>query len=433
MIFLPIIVGIILLVLLVTLVKLDTFISFMLVCLFVGVTSGLSVQDSIGAIQMGIGNTLGSLVIILGFGAMLGKLVAESGGANKITDYLVERFGIKNIQWAMITTGFIVGIPMFYTVGFVILVPLAIAIAHRTKLSLLYVGLPMLASLSVTHGFLPPHPAPTAIAEMYNADMGLTLIYGIIVGIPAIIAAKYLLSGTMKRIQPQLIEEFVPKLDERYKIPSLGVCMFVALLPVLLIGGSSLWIALAGENPVVSAVGNPAIAMLLSVLAAIYFLGIQTGRSTTKVMKVLSSAVSSIAVVLLIIAGAGALKQIMIATEISDEIGRVLSSSGMSPLLLAWVIAAIIRVSVGSATVAGLTAGGIMMPMIGMSDVSPELLVLATGAGSITFSHINDGGFWLYKEYFNLSIKETLQSWTLMETTVSIVGLLGVLILNIFV
>ncbi|MEO0339681.1 MAG: gluconate:H+ symporter, partial [Bacteroidota bacterium] len=421
------------LVLLVTIVKLDTFISFMLVCLFVGVTSGLSVSDSIGAIQMGIGNTLGSLVIILGFGAMLGKLVAESGGANKITDYLVEKFGIKNIQWAMITTGFIVGIPMFYTVGFVILVPLAIAIAHRTKLSLLYVGLPMLASLSVTHGFLPPHPAPTAIAEMYNADMGLTLIYGMIVGIPAIIAAKYLLAGTMKRIQPQLIEEFVPKLDDQFEIPSLVTCMVVALMPVLLIGGSSLWIAVLGENPVVKAVGNPAIAMLLSVLAAIYFLGIRTGRNATQVMKILNSAVSSIAVVLLIIAGAGALKQIMIATEVSDEIGRVLSSSGMSPLLLAWVIAAIIRVSVGSATVAGLTAGGIMAPMIGMSDVSPELLVLATGAGSITFSHINDGGFWLYKEYFNLSIKETLQSWTLMETTVSIVGLIGVLLLNFFV
>ena len=433
MVFIPIILGIILLILLVTLVKLDTFISFMLVCLFVGLAGGLSLPDTIGAIQQGIGNTMGSLVIILGFGAMLGKLVAESGGASKITERLVQSFGLKNIQWAMIVTGFIVGIPMFYTVGFVILVPLAIAIAHQTRLSLLYIGLPMLASLSVTHGFLPPHPAPTALSEMYGADLGLTLIYGIIVGIPAIIAAKYALAGTMQRIQPVLLKEFLPKKNTEYQTPALWVCLVVALLPVLLIGGSSLLIALIGSNKVLEAIGNPALAMLLSVLAAIYFLGVRTGRTMVEVTKILGSSISGIAVVLLIIAGAGALKQIMVATEVSDHIGQVMSNLGMSPILLAWLIAAIIRVSVGSATVAGLTAGSIMVPMIGSSGVSPELLVLATGAGSIVLSHINDGGFWLFKEYFNLSVKETLMSWTLMETTVSIVGLIGILILNQFV
>jgi Gnt-I system high-affinity gluconate transporter len=431
MVFLPIILGIVLLVLLVTLVKLDTFISFMIVCLFVGLTSGLSIAESVAAIQLGIGNTLSSLVIILGFGAMLGKLVAESGAANKITDQLVKSFGMKNIQWAMIVTGFIVGIPMFYTVGFVILVPLAIAIAHKTKLSLLYIGLPMLASLSVTHGFLPPHPAPTAITEMYNADLGLTLLYGIIVGIPAILSAKFLLAGTMKRIKPTLLKEFLPeKQADEFQTPPLWICLVIGLLPVILIGGSSLAAALGLSHPILKSIGNPTIAMLLSVLTAIYFLGIRTGRSMTEVRKILASAIAGIALILLIIGGAGALKQIMIATEISDEIGRALSSWGMSPILLAWVIAAIIRVSVGSATVAGLTAASIMMPMVGTAGVAPELLVLATGAGSITFSHINDGGFWLFKEYFNLSIKETLQSWTLMETTVSIVGLLGVLLLN---
>lgn len=434
MIFLPIVLGIILLVLLVTLVKLDTFISFMIVCLFVGLTSGLSIMESVAAIQQGIGNTLGSLVIILGFGAMLGKLVAESGAANKITDQLVNSFGMKNIQWAMIVTGFIVGIPMFYTVGFVILVPLAIAIAHRTKLSLLYIGLPMLASLSVTHGFLPPHPAPTAITEMYEADLGLTLLYGIIVGIPAILSAKFLLSGTMKRIKPTLLKEFLPEeQSDEFQVPSLWTCLVIGLLPVILIGGTALLAALGLNYPFLVSIGNPTIAMLLSVLAAIYFLGIRTGRSMTQVRKILGSAIAGIALILLIIGGAGALKQIMIATAISDEIGQALSSLGMSPILLAWVIAALIRVSVGSATVAGLTAASIMMPMVGTAGVAPELLVLATGAGSITLSHINDGGFWLFKEYFNLSIKETLQSWTLMETTVSVVGLLGVLLLNLFI
>jgi len=429
MVFLPIILGIIMLILLVTVVKLDTFVSFVLVCLFVGITGGLTVGEAVDAIQHGIGDTLGSLVIILGFGAMLGKLVAESGAANKITNQLVAAFGLKNIQLALIVTGFIVGIPMFYTVGFVILVPLVIAIAANTNLPLLYVGLPMLASLSVTHGFLPPHPAPTAIAEMYGADLGLTLIYGIVTGIPAIVAAKFLLRKTMRRIQPPLLKEYVVETDDRYPVPSLTICLLVALLPVILIGGASL-VGTFAPHPVVKALGNPAIAMLLSVLAAIYFLGVQTGRNMVAVTKTLASAVSSVAVVLLIIAGAGAFKAIMVATQVSEQIGEVLGGLGMSPLILAWVIAALIRISVGSATVSALTAASIMLPMVGAEGVSPELLVLATGAGSITFSHINDGGFWLFKEYFNVSIRETLMSWTVMETTVSIVGLVGVLILD---
>jgi len=433
MVFLPLILGIIFLVLLVTVVKLDTFVSFMLVCLFVGLTGGLSISETVDAIEGGIGGTLGSLVIILGFGAMLGKLVAESGAANTITNYLVDKFGIKNIQFALIVTGFIVGIPMFYTVGFVILVPLVIAIASNTKLPLLYVGLPMLASLSVTHGFLPPHPAPTAIAEMYGADLGLTLVYGIICGIPAILTAKYLLSRTMKRIRPEYLKEYVPRVEEQYAVPGVGIALGVALLPVLLIGGGSLLQLWLGKGIITDVLGNPAIAMLIAVLAGIYFLGIRTGRNMKDIGKILVAAVSGVAVVLLIISGAGALKQIMIATGISEELGNALQGLGMPPLIMAWVIAALIRISLGSATVAGLTAGAIMVPLLGTSDVSPELLVLATGAGSITFSHINDGGFWLFKEYFNVSISETLLSWSLMETTVSIVGLLCVLILNLFI
>jgi len=447
--FLSIILGIALLLLLITVLKLDAFISFILVCLFVGIAEGLSVTETVKAIQTGIGNTMGSLVIILGFGAMLGKLVAESGAANEITNSLVAKFGLKNIQIALIITGFIVGIPMFYTVGFVILVPLVIAIAAKTKLPLLYIGLPMLASLSVTHGFLPPHPAPTAIGQMFGADLGLTLIYGIIVGIPAIFAAKFLLAGTMQKIQPKLLKEYIVEQDDRYKIPSLKTGLLVALLPVLLIGGSSLLKAVlpgtriielfGNSKPILflvsflEAIGNPAIAMLLSVLVGIIFLGIRTGRPTKEVMKILSSAISGVAVVMLIISGAGAFKQVMIETNISGRLGDSLSSLGMSPIILAWLIAAIIRVCVGSATVAGMTAAGIMLPMVGASGVAPELLVLATGAGSIFFSHVNDGGFWLFKEYFNVTIKETLMSWTLMETIVSIVGLLGILLLNMFV
>ena len=431
--FLAIALGILLLLLLITVFKLDTFISFMLVCLFVGVFEGLSIADTMQAIQHGIGNTLGSLVIILGFGAMLGKLVAESGAANEITNQLVSKFGMKNVQLALMATGFIVGIPMFYLVGFVILVPLAIAIASKTKLPLLYVGLPMLASLSVTHGFLPPHPAPTAIAETYGADVGLTLIYGMVVGIPAIFAAKFALSKTMVRIVPTLPKEYDITTDDRYEIPSLTTSLVIALSPVILIGGASALVLNGMNHPVIIALSDPAFAMLISVLAAIYFLGLRTGRSMADIMKILASAVSGIAVVLLIIAGAGSLKQVMIETQISDRIGEVLGGLGMSPLILAWIIAGIIRISVGSATVAALTAASILTPILGTSDVSPELLVLATGAGSLILSHVNDGGFWLFKEYFNVSVKETLLSWTLMETTISVVGILGVLLLDLLI
>ena len=434
MIFVPILLGISLLLFLITVVKLDTFIAFTLVCLFVGIASGLSINDTVATIQLGIGNTLGDFVVILGFGAMLGKLVAESGAADNITQRLVDLFGKKNIQLSLMVTGFIVGIPMFYTVGFVILVPFAIALAVKTKLPLLYIGLPMLASLSVTHGFLPPHPAPTAIAAMYGADLGKTMIYGMIAGIPAIMSAKWLLSGVMKKVVAVPLKDYVIiSADPAYKIPSLGISLLVALLPVVLIAGTSIIKTFLPGNEIVQAIGNPAISLLVAVMVAIYFLGIRTGRSMTNVMKIVSEAVSGIAMILLIIAGAGAFKEIMLATHINDEIALVLGKLGMSPILLAWLIAAIIRLIVGSATVAGLTAAGIMLPMIAGSGTAPELMVLATGAGSIFFSHINDGGFWLFKEYFNLSIKDTLRSWTLMETIVSLVGLLMVLLLNIII
>ena len=434
MVFIPIILGIFLLLFLITFVKLDTFISFILVCLFVGIVGGLSLEETVTTVQLGIGKTLGSLVIILGFGAMLGKLIAESGAADKITHKLVAKFGLKNIQFSLILVGFIIGIPLFYTVGFVILVPFAIALASKTKLPLLYLGLPMLASLSVTHGFLPPHPAPTAIAGIYGAALDKTMIYGAIVGIPAILAAKFLLSGTMNRLIPKLKQEFiVSDANSEFKTPNLTVSLIISLLPVILIAGSSLYHLIFNYNPIINWLGNPAIAMLCSVLAGIYFLGIRTGRNMSEIMIILKEAVSSIAMVLLIIAGAGAFKQIMIATEISLQIGAFFESLGLSPIILAWLIAAIIRIIVGSATVAGLTAAGIMLPMVESSGIAPELLVLATGAGSIFCSHINDSGFWLFKEYFNMSIGETLQSWTVMESIVSLVGLMGVLILNLIV
>ena len=433
-----VILGIVLLFILITRFKLNAFITFIIVSLFVGIAEGMEPVTVIDSIQKGIGNILGFLVIILGLGAMLGKLVADSGAAQRITTKLVDKFGKKNIQWAVVLTGFIVGIPMFYSVGFVILIPLVFTIAAATGLPLLYVGLPMLASLSVTHGYLPPHPAPTAIAATFNADIGKTLLYGIIVAIPAIIVAGPLLSRTMKNIKATPLKEFLnPVILKDEEMPGTGISIFTALLPVILIAIAALASIILPEGSLLQVIlvflGNPVIAMLISVLVAIYTLGLARGKKMKEVMDSVASAITGITMVLLIIAGAGALKQVLIDSGVSEYIGAMLDGSSISPLILAWLIATVIRISVGSATVAGLTAAGIVLPLVDGTGVSAELMVLAIGSGSLMLSHVNDSGFWLYKEYFNLSVKDTLKTWTVMETTIGVMGLVGVLILDIFI
>ncbi|WP_373518320.1 gluconate:H+ symporter [Pricia sp.] len=433
-----VIAGIILLFILIARFKLNAFIAFIIVSLLVGVAEGMDFLTTIKSIQNGIGNTLGYLILILGLGAMLGKLVADSGAAQRITTQLVGKFGKKNIQWAVVLTGFIVGIPMFYTVGFVILVPLVFTVAAATGLNLIYVGLPMLASLSVTHGYLPPHPAPTGIAIMFDANIGKTLLYGIVIAIPAIIVAGPLFSRTIKNVEASPLKEFMnPKVLTDEEMPGTLNSILTALLPVILIGLASIVALILPEENILrkttDVLGDPVIAMLISVLVAIYTLGLARGKEMKEVMDSVGSAVSGITMVLLIIAGAGALKEVLIDSGVSEYIGDMLKGSTLSPLVLAWLIATVIRVCVGSATVAGLTAAGIALPLIANTGVSPELMVLAIGSGSLMLSHVNDGGFWLYKEYFNLSIKDTLRTWTVMETTVGVMGLIGVLVLEQFV
>ena len=432
-----VIIGILLLFLLIARFKLNAFITFIIISLFVGIAEGMELQSVVTSIQNGIGNTLGFLILILGLGAMLGKLVADSGAAQRITSRLVDKFGVKNIQWAVVLTGFIVGIPMFYSVGFVILVPLVFTVAAATGLPLLYVGIPMLASLSVTHGYLPPHPAPTAITVMFDADMGKTLVYGLIVAIPAIIVGGPMFARTIKNIKATPLKEFVnPRILEDHEMPGMTISIFTALLPIILIAIATL-IELFVPEPfpgkeIVLFLGNPVIAMLISVLVAIYTLGLARGRKMTEVMNTVAESIKGITMVLLIIAGAGALKQVLVDSGVSDYIADMLKGSSLSPLLLAWFIATVIRVCVGSATVAGLTAAGIVLPLVSQTGVSPELMVLAIGSGSLMLSHVNDSGFWLFKEYFNLSVRDTLRTWTVMETTVGVMGLIGVMILNQF-
>lgn len=438
MLLLYVLLGIVALVLLVAYFHLDSFISFVIVSIGLGLACGMSVPQISQSLEKGIGGTLGSLVIIIGFGSMLGKLVADSGAAQRITTTLMNIFGLKYLPWGLALAGFIIGLPLFYNAGFVIVIPLIFTITASTRLPMLYVAIPMLSALSVAHGYLPPHPSPTAIATQFKADVGQTLFYGILVAIPAIIIAGPIFGKTLKKYHPKPDASlFNTRQFTEEEMPSLSISLIVALLPLLLL---TLMPWLKGQfdenSPIHTAfafLGDPSISMLISVLVAIYFLGISRGRSTKHVMKSLEEAFKSVSIILLIVAGAGGFKQILTDGGVSKYIGELLAGVQISPLLLGWAIAGVIRICVGSATVAGLTAVGIIAPLVQSQGVKPELMVLAIGSGSLICSHLNDGGFWLFKEYFNLSIKETLQTWTIMETIVSVVGLIGVLILNQFV
>lgn len=433
-----VIAGVLLLLLLITAVKFDAFLSFVIVCLFVGIAMGLSIEETIQAMTKGIGDTLGFLVLILGFGAMLGRIVADSGAAQKITQTMVGAFGRKRLHWALMITGFIVGIPMFYSVGFVILIPIVFTLAASTGMSLIFVALPMVASLSVTHGLLPPHPAPTAIADMFGADMGKVMMLGILLSVPAMIIAGPLLAPRFKKIRATPMEEFTGKepLDEK-ELPSTFLSLMAALMPVLLMGGSALIVPLLNEHSpaarIISGLGDPVMAMLFSVLFALFTLSLRNGRKIPEVMTNLMHAVSTIAMILLIVAGAGGLKEILVVSGISEYMADLLRQSGGSPLFLAWLIAVVIRISIGSATVAAMTAAGMVLPLVSDPSVSPELMVLSIGSGSLIASHVNDSGFWMFKEYFNLSVRDTLATWTLMETVISLVGLAGVFVLDLFI
>ncbi|MAE85535.1 MAG: gluconate transporter [Flammeovirgaceae bacterium] len=435
--FLIILLCILTLVLLITWAKLNPFLAFVIVSILTGVVLGVPITEVTSIVEKGIGGMLGGLVIVIVLGAMLGKLVAETGAAQKITNVLMQIFGQRNIQWALMTTGFVVGIPLFYNVGFVLLVPLIFAVSYQYKMKAVYIGIPMLAALSVTHGFLPPHPSPTALVGQLSADMGLTLIYGFSVAVPAIILAGPIFTKTIKNMDAKPLKTFMAETKAEQDLPGAFNSFLSALLPVFLLGSvailSLFWKPEGTIGEWLSFIGNPSIVMILALAYATWSIGLKQGHSMKEIMEFYTEAIKDISPILLIVAGAGALKQVFIASGVSSELVAGLQESSIHPLLLGWLIAGIIRVAIGSATVAGLTAAGIIAPVMDQIGANPNLMVLAVGAGSLLFSHVNDSGFWMYKEYFNLSIKDTIKSWSIMETIVSVVGLIGVLILDLFV
>lgn len=417
--------------------KVSPFLSLLIVAVTAGLLLGMQPSDLLKSIEKGAGSTLGGLALIICLGAVLGKILEVSGAAEQISSTLIKRFGQKNIQWAVLLTGFLIGIPLYYNAGFVILVPLVFTLAKKTGLPLLYIAIPMAASLSTTHCFLPPHPGPVVLVNAFKADMGKVLVYGLLIAIPTVIIAGPLLGRVLQRIKTNTDSLFTAEEIPLAKdLPAVFSSFMIALLPVLLITLSVLANSFLEEGSFFriffSFTGDSTIAILIAVLMAVYFFGIRYNHSMETIMKWLSDAISGIAMILLIITAGGVFKQVLSDSGTGAYIASFSSKWQMPPLIFGWIITALLRVTIGSATVAGITAAGIVSPLVVSGLVSPELMVLSVGAGSVFGSHINDSGFWMFKEFFKLSLKQTFLSWTVMETLISFLGLLGVLLLNMF-
>lgn len=441
-------VGILALLLLIMGLKLNTFVSLIIVSFGVALALGIPLVEVVKTIEAGLGGTLGHLALIFGLGAMLGKLIADSGGAQRIAMTLVNKFGEKNIQWAVVAASFIIGVALFFEVGLVLLIPIVFAISRELKVSILYLGIPMVAALSVTHGFLPPHPGPTVIAGEYGADLGQVLLYGFIIAIPTVILAGPVFTKLAKKLVPASFTKTgsIASLGEQktFKLqdtPGFGISVFTALLPVILMSIATIITLLQKtmgfeDNSLLAAIrfiGDAGTAMLLSLLFAIYSMGVARKIPMKDIMESCTTAILHIGMMLLIIGGGGAFKQVLITGGVGDYVAELFKETSLSPILLAWIIAAILRIALGSATVAALTTAGLVIPMLGQTDVNLALVVLATGAGSLIASHVNDAGFWMFKEYFGLSMKETFATWTLLETIISVAGLGFILLLSLFV
>ncbi|MDZ4808025.1 MAG: gluconate:H+ symporter [Bacteroidota bacterium] len=421
-----------------TIQKVTPFLSLLIVAIIAGLLLGLRPEDLIKSVEKGVGSTLGGLVLIICLGAILGRILEISGAAEKIASTLINGFGLKYIQWAVLLTGFLIGIPLYYNAGFIILVPLVFTLARKTGLSLLYMAIPMAAALSTTHCFLPPHPGPVVLVNAFHANMGTVLMYGLLITIPAVIIAGPVLGNLLQKFKfAATAISSAEQISTEKKLPATLPSFVIALLPVLLITLAVIAANFLQEGTLIRRIllftGDSTIALLLSVLLAIYYFGIRSGKKIETVMKWLNEAVSGIAMILLIITAGGIFKQVIIDSGTGAYIASFSSKWQMPPLIFAWIITALLRVMIGSATVAGITAAGVVAPLVATSGVSPELMVLAVGAGSVFGSHINDSGFWMYKEFFKLSLKQTFLSWTVMETTISIIGLIGVLILSLIV
>lgn len=431
--------------------KLNGFIALILVATLVAfwavATGSLTVDgepagiaDIPEIITDGLGGQLGSTAIVIGLGAMIGRVMGDAGAAQRIARKILSVFGERGVQWAMVISAMLIGVTMFYEVAFVILVPVAFTLVRATKVNLLWVGLPMSISLSTMHSFLPPHPGPTAVAGLYNASVGLTLAYGLLIAIPVgvAIAMVWPRLAFVRKMNPQMPSGLLAEKDfADEELPSAALSFLVALLPIALIAGSEIMrmtMALSqGAEDVLALLGSAEVALLIALLVAIVAFGPLHNRSMAQVAKSMSEAARAMAMILLVIGAGGAFKQVLVSAGIADYIADTTAGWNLSPLFLAWIIAVILRIALGSATVAVSTAAGIAAPLVAATGASPELMVLATACGSIAFSHVNDPGFWMFKEYFNLNVGQALAVRTTYTTTLAVLGLIGVFALDLVI
>ena len=466
-------IGILILLILISKFKINAFLALLVTSFAVGLLSSMNPVDILDSVLKGIGDTMGKIVLILAFGAMLGKILEESGAAHTITFRMTEFMGLKNIQYALLITGFLVGLPMMYNASFLVLIPLIFTFASTTKLPTIWLALPLCSALSVAHCFLPPHPAPTYVSFIYEADVNKVLMYGLIPMIPACLIGGVWLSRFTKKIKvTPPADLFQERHFGKSELPGLGISVLCAITPIILMLLGAMTDMLFGSPPakteltqlgienitgfyrqiftekgfnlqstnIISAIltffkflSDANIALFMAVIVAIFTLGLRKGKKMDDVMNSSAKSIGAISMIILIIAGGGAFSQVLKDSHVIEYIRSISGSIQMNPLLMAFLIASVFRLAVGSATVATLTTAPIMFPIAQQTGTSPELMVLATGAGSVMWSHFNDSGFWMFKEYFGLNIKQTFQTWTVMESTVGVVGIITVLIMSVFI
>ncbi|MCW2876830.1 MAG: gluconate transporter [Sphaerisporangium sp.] len=434
-------IGIALIVLLITRFRLHPFLSLTLGSLAVGAVAGLPMADVITSFTGGFGSTAAGVGTLIALGAMFGKLLADSGGADQIVDTIVGRSSSRSLPWAMAGVGALIGLPMFFEIGLVLLMPVIFLVSRRSGLPLIRVGIPALAGLSVMHGLVPPHPGPLVAIDALKADLGITLGLGVLVALPTVAIAGPLFA----RYAARWVDVPAPELfdgrgeqQEGGRRPSFGVTVATVLLPVVLMMAKAVADLVTAKGSLARSVldflGTPLVALLIAVLVAIFTLGRGAGMDRKAIAASVERALPPIAGILLIVAAGGGFKQTLIDTGIGKLVADWVQSSGLSVLLLAWLVAVLIRLATGSATVATVTASGILAPLVTTLDTGEtSLLVLAIGAGSLFFSHVNDAGFWLVKEYFGVSVGQNLKTWSAMETIISVVGLVFVLALSLVV
>jgi high-affinity gluconate transporter len=424
--------------------KVNSMVALLLAAILVGVLAGMDLLKLLKTIKAGFGDTLGELAIIVVFGAVIGKLMVDSGAAHQIAQTLLRRLGLNLVEAAVISIGLIFGLAMFYEVAFIILAPLVVTIAVEAKIPFLKLAIPAVAAATTAHSLFPPQPGPVALINAYHADTGMVYLYGLLVAIPSVICAGLILPrflGNLERPVPPYLRAESP-VDED-NLPSFGISVFVPLIPAVLMISvtiANLWLVKGTPaHTVLNFLGSSQIAMFIAILAAFYFFGSRRGHNMDWVRHAFEGAVKGIAMVILIIGAGGALKQVIIDTGIGNAIGSLMSAGGVSPYLMAWLITVLIRLATGQGVVSAMTAasivgGALLNPATHtITAVNPALLVLATAAGSNTLTHINDASFWLFKGYFDLSVKDTLKTWGLLELTNSVVGLGMVMLLSVLV